>query len=129
MDFIEKEISSEDGIYNAIKLTEKLALDHGFSFRDAMKLQLVTEEACTNSFEYCLRENIPSFSVKWKLAEGSAEITVRQRGCVFPLAQREETGLGLRGRGITLILNLMDKVEVREDSEYVELYMRKRKGD
>lgn len=121
----EREIKNEDDIFEAMKYTELLAYQQSFNINEIMKLQLVTEEACTNAYEYSVKHGKQSFKIQWLVTPEFFEMVIVQEGQVFPLVQRDEVNKGLRGRGITLILNLMDVVEVRENNNFVELYMRK----
>lgn len=125
---MEKEIYTKEDIYKAMKFTEELANEHDFSPNEVLKLQLVTEEACTNSHEYCEKMNYKSFSIKWAVTSKGIEILLRQKGSSFPLVQQHEINKGKRGRGIPLILNIMDEVWVKEDQDHIEFYMRKEKG-
>lgn len=116
-------IGSMDDIIKAMLTTKELAEKHQFPLSTIMKLQLVTEEACTNAWEYCLREGISTYMVIWNLTNTSFEIIVRQKGTVFPIVQVKDNQTGLRGRGLTLMMNIMDRIEVRDMGEYIELYM------
>ncbi|GAE25979.1 hypothetical protein JCM9140_2004 [Halalkalibacter wakoensis JCM 9140] len=125
---LEKEIVNKDDIYDAMKYTEKLAEKAGFSYDVVLKLQLVTEEACMNAFEYCQSRKIASFHLLWNIQKDFFEMIVKQKGGYFTLVEKSAVNKELRGRGLTLIMNLLDRVEVKQESEYVTLYMRKEKN-
>lgn len=125
---MEKEIFTLDDIYEAMMQSRDLAVEQGFSYNSVLKIQLATEEACTNAYEYSRNRNQASCAVKWKASPDYLEVIVRQEGAAFSLRQPENVVMGQRGRGITLILNLMDFVEMRENKGFIELIMRKIKG-
>lgn len=122
---IERYIRTKDDIYEAMKCTEMLLTMKEFSQTSILKLQLVTEEACTNAYEYCLKSGLWPIQVEWRITPNAFELIVRQKGKRIPLTNKKNIiNSGPRGRGITLILNLMDEVEVREGEGFVELYMK-----
>lgn len=125
---IEKKIKTEQQIIEAMHCTANLAKKYGFPTTMILKLQLVTEEACTNALEYCQHQNISFFKVKWKVKSNRFELSVKQKGGEFTLAQQEEVNTGIRGRGLFLIQQFVDLVEIRKDKEDVELLIIKENG-
>ncbi|MDZ5474111.1 ATP-binding protein [Bacillus sp. 31A1R] len=109
--------------------TEKLALQKDYPPNIVMKLRLVTEEACTNAYEYCKSKGYKSLFIKWAVTSKTFEIFVRHKGELFEITKDDQINTSLRGRGITLITNIMDQVELREENNYVELYMMKEMGE
>ncbi|OCA81955.1 hypothetical protein A8F95_14665 [Bacillus wudalianchiensis] len=128
--FISKRIKTKEDIFSAMTVTEELANEQEFSIHDVIKMRLATEEACTNSYEYCRAKGMSYFLIKWSATPSLIEITVRQKGkASFPLIEQADVNTGLRGRGIALMVHLMDKVEIRRRKNCVELYMNKWKGE
>lgn len=125
---IEREIHNENHIYEAMQFTRELALAHGFSDHLALKLQFAAEEACTNAYEYGLKQPDNTIQFTWKVNEESMEMFVRQTGGNFTLILDEEINYGDRGRGLSLIMHAVDNAEVRKNKDYIELYMKKAKG-
>ncbi|WP_204524676.1 ATP-binding protein [Litchfieldia alkalitelluris] len=120
-------IATTDDIVQGMNRTKQLARERGFSENIVMKLQLVTEEASTNAYEYCAKHGLDSHIVIWNITNSTFELIVRQKGSVFPIVQENDLKSGMRGRGLKLIVSLMDQVEVREQGEFIELYMKKEK--
>ncbi|USB31748.1 ATP-binding protein [Paenibacillus sp. YPG26] len=124
-----KDIKSKDDIADAMEITANLARKCGCSYPQTLKLQLVTEEACMNAYEYCQEQTHSSFQICWSFRNKKFEIVVRQTGGTITLLQKNDVNVGLRGRGLTLILSLLDQVEVRKVNQFVELYMMKEIGE
>ncbi|MFC4323372.1 ATP-binding protein [Litchfieldia salsa] len=129
MNPIQMNIQSEEDIERAMFITKNIAEELGYQFKNILQLQLVTEEACTNAYEHCIREGFDSYQVTWNITADSFEIYVTQPGSMFPIIQKEEVILGLRGRGLILMFHIMDKVVVRQQGEYTELYMVKEREE
>lgn len=113
-------------ICRAMQITAIEAAKAGFEEDQIVLLQLATEEACANACEYAQAGNDPVF-VTWREHEGSFMITVRQTGHPFPLEVPQWTGVNTsaRGRGLLLILYLMDEVRQLRRHPYVYLRMAK----
>lgn len=126
---IQHEIKTQDDIYEAMQCTKSVANEFGYSANLILKLQLVTEEACMNAYEYCGKQKYSSFNIKWHVDENSFEIFVIQIGGLFPLIKKEDANQGARGRGLTLIMNLMDYVSVSQEGPFVVLYIKKNKEE
>ncbi len=119
-------VKKVDDISCAMDMTNKIANEMGFIHYDILFLRLVTEEACMNAYEYCQKTNQEGFWICWDHNhKDSLSIFIKHRGKKFVIAPMTEVNRGLRGRGLQLILNLMDYVQVQENGEYVELVMRK----
>jgi len=119
-------VKKADDISYAMDMTDEIANEMGFIHYDILFLRLVTEEACMNAYEYCQKTNQQGFWIYWDhYQKDSLSIFIKHRGKKFVIAPMIEAIRGLRGRGLQLILNLMDFVQVQENGEYVELVMRK----
>lgn len=116
-------------ICRAMQITAIEAAKAGFDPGQVALLQLATEEACANASEYAQTDKDPIF-VTWRACGGSFTITVRQTGHPFPLAYppRPEANTGARGRGLLLILHVMDEVKQLRRHPYVYLRMVKSVG-
>jgi len=120
-------VKKKDDIYQAMGITDETAQKMGFPQYDILFLRLVTEEACMNAYEYCQNTKQPGFLIGWETHnDESLTIFIKHRGKKFNVnVLNNEVNQGLRGRGLQLIVNLMDHVHVEENGEYVELIMRK----
>ncbi len=116
-------------ICRAMQITAAEAAKAGFEEDQIVLLQLATEEACANACEYAQAGRDPVF-VTWRTRAGSFMITVRQNGHPFPLdvPQLPEVNTSARGRGLLLILHLMDEVKQLRRHPYVYLRMAKSMG-
>lgn len=119
-------VKKADDISHAMDVTDEIANEIGFIHYDILFLRLVTEEACMNAYEYCQKTNQQGFWICWDHNQkDNLSILVKHLGKKFAITPMNEANRGLRGRGLQLIVNLMDYVQVRESGEYVELVMRK----
>jgi serine/threonine-protein kinase RsbW len=110
-------------ILRAMEITREEAASLGFSPNQIILMQLVTEEACTNACEYGSNEREKPVVVSWRIRDGYFIITVRQTGSVFHIQMDKEIKLGIRGRGLQLIMRLMDGVKLISKGQYVYLRM------
>jgi serine/threonine-protein kinase RsbW len=119
-------VKTVDNISQAMDITDEIAKEMGFVHYDILFLRLVTEEACMNAYEYCQNTKQQGFWISWDHNQkDSLSIFIKHRGKKFAITPMNEANRGLRGRGLQLIVNLMDYVRVQENGEYVELVMRK----
>jgi len=122
-------VKDENDIMEAMDITEQLAYKVGFSSYDRLFLRLATEEACANAYEYCQMTNQPFFYVIWRVSETKLTICVKHEGPLFKIEKRDEINTELRGRGLQLILHIMDYVQVEKQEENVLLFMHKYKSE
>jgi serine/threonine-protein kinase RsbW len=120
-------VKDEDDIIKAMEITEELSGVLGFSPRDRLFLRLATEEACTNAYEYCQKTSQEYFLVFWKVYEKRLTICVKHQGPLFKVEKKDEINTSPRGRGLQLILNIMDHVQVLKQEENVLFFMHKYK--
>lgn len=119
-------VKKADDIFCAMDMTDEIANEMGFIDYDILFLRLVTEEACMNAYEFCQKTNQQGFWICWDLNQKDRlSIFIKHLGKKFIIAPMNEPNRGLRGRGLQLIFNVMDCVQVQENGEYVELVMRK----
>jgi serine/threonine-protein kinase RsbW len=118
-------VKNEDDIMKAMEITEELANELDFPPRDQLFLRLATEEACTNAYEYCQKTNQFYFQVFWRIDEDKISICVKHQGPLFKVKKTDEVNTNPRGRGLQLILNIMDRVQVEKQEENVLLFMHK----
>lgn len=111
---------------SALANTRKLAKECNLEEKDVLFLQLATEEACSNAYEYCKTNEKDYFSVIWNIDDHYFHITVLHEGEPFVLKRTEEVNYTTKGRGLQLILNIMDEVKVRVKGNIVQLIMSKR---
>lgn len=119
-------VQMTDDISRAMDMTDEIANEMGFIQYDRLFLRLVTEEACTNAYENCQKTDQEGFWIRWDHSHTDyLSIFIKQIGKKYPFAPMIEENRGLRGRGLQLIVNIMDYVQVQENGEYVELIMQK----
>ncbi|WP_458412044.1 ATP-binding protein [Schinkia sp. CFF1] len=121
------QVKTVDDIFLAMAITDRIARVSGFLHNERIFLRLVTEESCMNAFEYCQNTNQSGFLIGWDKSQGdSLTIFIKHKGKKYNITPRtNEANRGLHGRGLLLIVNLMDKVFIEENGEYVTLLMRK----
>lgn len=119
-------VTNVDDISLAMDMTDVIAKKVGFLHDDILFLRLVTEEASMNAYEYCQKTNQHGFWIHWDdKAKDYLVICIKHQGKKYPITPMVEANRGLRGRGLHLIVNLMDFVQVEENGEYVELVIKK----
>ncbi|MED4352333.1 ATP-binding protein [Schinkia azotoformans] len=119
-------VKKADDISRAMDMTDEIANKMGFIHYDRLFLRLVTEEACMNAYEYCQKTNQQGFWICWDHNHKDClSIFIKHRGKKFAITPMNGINRGLRGRGLHLIVNLMDYVQVQGCGEYVELVMTK----
>jgi len=121
-------VNDENGIIEAMDITEQLACKMGFSSYDRLFLRLATEEACSNAYEYCQKTHQSFFYVFWRISKTKLTICVKHEGPMFKVEKRNDVNTGLRGRGLQLILHIMDQVQVEKQEENVLFFMHKYRG-
>lgn len=120
------DIRTKEDVLQAMELTSQLAESIEYLPNDQLLLSLVTEESLVNALEYCTKLGEIIIRIHWRISRNCFEMSVKQKGTVFNLEKKDEMNYGPRGRGIQLILNIMDAVEIKvEDEESIVLYMRK----
>lgn len=112
-----------EDISMAMEQTKSFAIESNLEEKDILFLQLVTEEACYNAYEYCFKNNKNSFSVIWSIDNDSFSLTVLHEGELFEVKAVAEINFGLRGRGLQLILAIMDDVKIHKKGKIVQLEM------
>lgn len=119
-----KRIHSEDDILNAMTKTSTLAERMGFPPREQTLLCLATEEAIVNAMEH--GEGQPPFvEVDWEMKTDALQLAIKQKGKHFKLLEKSNEPYSLRGRGLQLILHIMDKVWLDEQDGFIILHMKK----
>lgn len=118
-------VQSENDIESAMLYTDYLAERIGFPPKDQSLLRLVTEEAVVNAWEHGSSSGEPYVKVEWQVNENGLQICVIQKGNEFTLEKKEKFDYSLRGRGLHLIMNIMDKVWLEKKGKFVNLFMRK----
>jgi serine/threonine-protein kinase RsbW len=118
-------IQSTDDVMNAMNYTEHLAESLGFLLEVQLRLCLVTEEALVNAMEYGTTEEQQFVEIKWQSTANSLVMKVKQKGNSFPLEINENINYGSRGRGLQLILSIMDEVWLTAEEGHITLCMEK----
>jgi anti-sigma regulatory factor (Ser/Thr protein kinase) len=83
---------------------------------------LAVGEACANAIEHAYSPTPAVYSVEAFAADGCVTIAVRDSG-----RWRRPRGEN-RGRGLTIMENAMDELDVRQTAEGTEIVLRKRLG-
>jgi serine/threonine-protein kinase RsbW len=119
-------IETVDDVLQAMEYTGHLVQGLGFLPNDQLLLRLVTEEAVVNAKEYSEKNGDPLVEVGWNVSEHELLISVKQRGCFFTISKKDEINVGSRGRGLQLILSIMDDVWLEKNGENrITLHMKK----
>jgi serine/threonine-protein kinase RsbW len=118
-------IQSTDDVMSAMNYTEHLAESLGFLLEVQLRLCLVTEEALVNAMEYGTTEEQQFVEIKWQMAVDSLVMKVKQEGNLFPLEINEDINYSSRGRGLQLILSIMDEVWLTTEEGHITLCMKK----
>lgn len=117
-------LSSFNDVYNAMNITRDFACSVGFTNEQILYLVLVTEEACTNSLKHG-DTNVPP-TIHWRLNENDFEMRIIQYGSNdFEIAPKNELNDSKSGRGLQIILFLMDEVKLEKNENSICLVLRK----
>lgn len=119
-----KRIHSEDDVLEAMTKTGKMAERIGFPPKEQTLLCLATEEAIVNALEHGEKQH-PFVEVEWETETDAFQLAIKQKGKRFKLLEKEHEPYSLRGRGLQLILHIMDKVWLDEKDGFIILYMKK----
>lgn len=119
-------IEIEEDVLQAMAYTDYLAGSLGFLPNDQLLLRLVTEEAVVNALEYSAKNDQHEIEVFWYSSNEEFVISIKQPGPAFKIEKQENVNYGHRGRGLQLILHIMDEVWLEQEEENrVTLYMKK----
>lgn len=118
-------IESVDDVEKAMDLTNHLAKAIGFLPNDQLLLRLVTEEAIVNALEHGTNFNDPLVKAAWQVNKDILGIFISQKGKPFKVEKKENLNVSLRGRGIQLILHIMDDVWIEEKDDGITFCMKK----
>lgn len=120
------EIKTDEDILQAMAYTDQLAGNLGFLPVDQLLLCLVTEEALVNAREYSVKDGQNQVGIYWHILDNELIISVKQPGGLFKITKNEEMNYGLHGRGLQLILTIMDEVWLEEEAiNQISLCMKK----
>jgi serine/threonine-protein kinase RsbW len=119
-------INKEEDIVTAIEITDEISKNLGFEEKDQLFLRLVTEEACVNAYENVSSLEEKSIYMDWCKYDNYFGIKIWHVGKTFQPKSYQGVNIGPRGRGLHLIVSLMDRVRVEQEGEYVILYMGKK---
>jgi serine/threonine-protein kinase RsbW len=122
-------IHDKDGILKAMDVTEQLANALGFSSLQQLFLRLAVEEVCTNAYEYCQRTKQKHFHIRWHVVKNCLNICIRHQGKLFEVKRDDRVNISARGRGLQIVLHIMDEVDVQVKGRYVILCMSKYRGE
>lgn len=118
------QITTEENVLQAIEYTRQLSESLGYSTTEQVLFSLVTEEALVNALEHCGQRDETNITIYWCTLQKSFEIAVTQPGAMFYLEKQKDVNTGNRGRGLQLILNIMDDVWLeRQEGNIVMLHM------
>lgn len=121
------QIASENDILYAMDITRQLAEQIALSSNEQILLSLVTEEALVNAIEHCVKKEPVCVSIQWEISNIALEIIVTQPGVIFSIEKSNDVNMDARGRGLQLILHIMDKVWLEQlEQHVVQLHMVKK---
>lgn len=120
------QINSQNDVLQAMEQTVLLAEQLAISSNEQLLLSLVTEEALVNALEYCDTLGEKFVSIQWDITNRVFNIAVTQYGIMYPIEKKDEINYSNRGRGLQLILHIMDRVWLEQVNEHkVTLHMQK----
>lgn len=120
------DVVTADDVLKAMDYMGQLAETISNQMTDRVLLPLVVEEALVNALEYGAKQEQLAVSIEWAVSDEYLEIAVQQVGASFEVKQSTSVNTGTRGRGLQLILHIMDEVNVVETAHgTVVLQMRK----
>lgn len=120
-------ITKKLDICQALDITSEVAYSAGFSGKESLLLCLAIEEACTNAYEYVTRNGQESFQISWTDFPDRMVMEVTEPGDCFSITLRQEMSDEPRGRGIQLILGIMDEVRLNFTNSSLSVVMEKHK--
>ena len=116
-------IENEEDVLQAMEYTSSSTNQLGYSNKIQTLLCLVTEESLVNALEHGAKASIEVF---WNISYNEFLLEVKQSGPLFAIERRDELNVSSSGRGIQLILNIMDEVWLnQEDDNSFKLNMKK----
>ena len=119
-------IEIEEDVLQAMAYTDYLAGSVGFLPNKQLLLRLITEEAIVNALEYSVKDAQHKIEVFWSITNEEFLISVKQSGPAFKIEKQETINYGKRGRGLQLILHIMDEVWLeQEEGNKFTLHMKK----
>ncbi len=95
--------------------------DNEIAGEDAFAITLACSEACANAVEHPLRPQRQAILVSARRAGQTVELRIRDYG-----AWKETKSSDTRGRGLTMLEELMDSSEIRSAGPGSEIRMRRR---
>ncbi|BAU29919.1 serine/threonine-protein kinase RsbW [Aneurinibacillus soli] len=120
-------ITKKLDICQVLDITGEVARSAGFTSKESLLLCLAAEEACTNAYEYITQNGQENFHMYWMIFPDRLVMEVTEPGDCFSITLRQETNDQSRGRGIQLILNIMDEVRLNFTKSSLSVVMEKRK--
>jgi anti-sigma regulatory factor (Ser/Thr protein kinase) len=94
--------------------------DHGVASEDAVDITLACSEACANAVEHAARPGRFAFEVEARRERDELSLAVRDFG-----AWTAADEASFRGRGLGMIRDLMDTVEITSSSAGTKILMRR----
>lgn len=120
------DVVTADDVLKAMEFMEHLTESISFQKTNRVLLPLVVEEALVNALEYGTKPEQLAVSIEWDVSDEYVRIAVQQVGSSFEVRPSTRVNMGTRGRGLQLILHIMDEVNVVETVHgTVVLQMRK----
>ncbi|RUL50498.1 ATP-binding protein [Lysinibacillus antri] len=118
------EIKTENDVLKAMEHTSEIANKLGCLPNEQILLSLVTEESLVNALEYGEDDLVKMY---WACSDKELEICIKQKGKMYKIEKSDQLNYGNRGRGLQLILNIMNEVWLeQEEEDNIALYMKKR---
>ena len=116
-------IKNENDVIQAMEYTSTAVKQLSYTHKLQILLCLATEESLVNALEHGEKASVEVF---WTISHNEFFLKVKQSGPLFEIEWNDELNVGSRGRGIQLILNIMDEVWLnQEDDNSFTLNMKK----
>ncbi|MFV8829051.1 ATP-binding protein [Alkalihalobacterium sp. APHAB7] len=116
-------------ILKAMDFVKRLALGLDFNRKESLHLQLVVEELCTNAFDHTDRYSMKFLKVEKLEDQKGITLTLYTEGELYSLIPpKESENKGPRGRGLKLILSLVDFAEVKTEGNFIKTQLVKKRS-
>lgn len=116
-----------EGVLGAMDMTDEVCRELKLTEKERFHLRLITEEACTNAYEYCLYKRYDYYFVYWEFECNYLMLTFSHPGEGFSLPSPFfQPKLEERGRGLVLIQSLADVMRIEKQGDYIFFRVGKR---
>lgn len=121
--------SSKGGCLNTVRtITEEAGNACGFSAADIYAMKVAVSEACANAIEHgSPKGESDTFEFEVSCSNDELQIRIKDNGVFKARSATEGAHLSTRGRGIYLMMALMDSVKLEESENGTMVLMTRKK--